>query len=377
MKKRLMVRGFREKFILAFLILVPLLMYTIGRVYYDTTWEEIYSIAKNDIFAMTTKNNQIIDQKLQLANEYANGLIVDTDIETYLDQYQQAETAYEVFVLDRPISTILDKYFLYFKDVLTVNIMTKRLPYGSINATNVIPAEGFSQSSVCRQVLATNGYTLWIPTYNFFDEYQQAYLHLKGSAYQYVFSAAKLIRKFDNGDYAILILVFLDNVYANVFHPDSDGSNGQFLVFSKEGQTISSSDTDLFSPSVKDSLLAAIPDDGRGVNLVNLNGDEYIVGYQTSSVTDWISCIVISKSELMKSPLQSIIRNLLIILFVLLIALLLFLSFLSFKLFKPLDELYSGMYKSGHGEFDVEILESGMAEMRPTDKALQQNEPPD
>ena len=355
--------GLRTKFLLFYFIFITLLIVFISLVYFKNTNKTVYDLVIRDTLAILQKNNQIIDDRFSAVSEYANGFVADDSLNAYLDMYQRAETTYEVYQLDAPVSKLLNNYFLSAKGVFSANVMTRRMPYGMLQASNIIPAGTFSQSRVYRAAVRAEGKTVWIPTYNFFDEYQQANIPSANASYQKVFTAAKLIREMDN-DYAIVVINFLDGVYAEVFGGQQTDYQAIHLVAAPDGKVVSHTNPHLIGTTLDLSWLGNAFEERSGYDMIDLNGREYIMCYDASRVTGWLSVLIIDRQALMKEFTQSILRNLSILIAIVLVVPLLLALLINNGIIRPLDSLSQGMKKSGHGIFDVPVPEAGFAEIR-------------
>ncbi len=355
--------GLKGKFLIVYFLAISLLMCLIGTTYYNSTSSTLYGLVTADLVSLLQKNNQIIDQRLEIVSEYANGLMVDEDIDDCLTQYQKAEGDYEVFAIDRPISQLLNKYFLYSEDVFSVNIMTSRMSYGAIRTSNIIPAETFPQSRVYRAALLGNGETVWVPTYHFFEEYHQSYIQSENASYQKVFSAAKLIKNFD-GDYAILVINFLDSVYSDVFNTQDMKAKGPYFIIAPDGKVVSHSNRSYLGATLDYGWLDDAFQKKSGYESIQINGEEFIMCYDVSNVTGWMAGVIVQRSTLMEEFIQNILGNLAFILIILMIIPLFVVMLISSSFLQPLDALQKGIRASGAGDFDNPVPETGFSEVR-------------
>lgn len=351
------------KVLLWYFLLVVVLMSTIGLLYYNTTSRSLYEIVVSDTLSLLSKNNKIVDQKLSMVNAYANGLMVDEDLSALLGQYEKAQSEYEVFSLDTPITGLLNKYFLYTNDIFSVQLITRRMTYGQMTSANIVPAAGFADSRICTAALAGKGKTVWIPTYHFFQTYGQDYIASENASYQKVFSAVKLVRQFED-DYAILLINFIDDTYADVFAPPESGYQGSYFVVSPEGTLVSHENSAFGGATLDGSWLTTAREQGTGYESMLINGRKYIMCFDTSSVTGWLSGFILDRGLLMSGFLSEIYKNLSLILTILLLIPLFLVLALSYGILKPLNSLQTGIHASGAGNFDVQVRERGFLEIR-------------
>lgn len=355
--------GLRTKFTLCYLFVMATVLALTGGIYYATTWSRVYNTATESLLTLVQKNNQIIDQQLNLISEYANGLTVDSDVLGLLDAYQNADSLYDYYALDRGFTGILSKYFLYCDDILSTNIMTGNLSYGQSGEINVIPVDTFHESRVYQAAVKARGQTVWIPTYHFFEEYRQNYIQLDNNIYQYVFTAAKLIRQLENDD-VILVINFLESMLSEPFSSHNAEYEADFFILSPDGTVVTHSRQDRIATTVDEPWLKEVIQQGAGVITAAMDGREVILSFSPSEVTGWISCISTTKQSLMHGFLKDILHNMLLILAVLAATCTFAVALLSGGILKPILALQRGMSQSGHGNFDAPVNEAGIDEMR-------------
>lgn len=364
MKRQKAVRmGLRANFFLGYVAFMLVILSVTGITYYTSTWRRVYDFASDNLLSIVEKNCQITDQKLLLVAEYANGLTVDKDISTCLNHYQQASDTFEYFMLDREIRDILSKYFLYCDSILSVNLVTSNIVYGYTGEINVIPVDTFRDSRVYRDTMAANGKTVWIPTYDFFDQYRQNYIRLERNAYQYVFTASKLIRAMED-DYAVLVINFLENVVSEPFLSEQPAYIDQFAVITPEGEIVTHSDHAMLAQTVSEPWIAMALERGSGVAEVHAFGRDRIVAFARSQATGWLSCVFTTQESLMDGFMISIARGMIVPIALIATVCMAVLALLSRGVLKPMLNLQKGFSHSGRGRFDELLPEAGIMEMR-------------
>lgn len=359
--------GLKGKFLITYSLVMICSLVLIEFAYYKTTNNILYNIIVKDAVHLVKKNNIIIDQRLNLINNYANGLMVDSDLMSYLDMYEQASTSYDIISLDRPISSLLNKYFLYSDEIFSTHIITSKISYGQVSGQsslpNIIPAEHFKNNAIYKMAMEGNGKTVWVPTYDFFDMFSQEYIHSSELSYQKNFSATKLIETFNN-DYAILLINFPDTFFTNVFDDNPALENSQYLITTPEGHIVTHSNEFYTATTISIPWIPNTLKNKSGYEDVEIEGDSYIVCYDTSKVTGWISAIILDKKALTKFYIKDLGKNSLIILAILILIPLIIVVFISMKILYPLTLLQNGMYESGKGHFQNQISEIGSMEFR-------------
>lgn len=355
--------GLRGKFMLFYISFVLVILAITAGIYYASAWENVYGIASANLLNLAEKNSYIIDQQLKLVGEYANGLTVDRDIRDALDEYEKADEAFERYALDRSFRDILSKYFLYCESVLSVNVITKDITYGYTGEINVIPVNTFKDSHVYRAAMQARGKTVWIPTYHFFNEYQQNYIKLENNIYQYVFTAAKVLRETED-DYAILVINFLENSLSDPFNDENSEYIDHYAILTPEGKVVSHSDKSQLASCIDEDWIQQTALKGSGVMNVQIDGRKMIMAFAESKVTGWFSCIFTTQKALMAGSVIGIIRGIFVLMFVLATVCICVLILLSRGFLRPLINLRKGISQSGDGKFDETVDECGIAEMR-------------
>lgn len=355
--------GLQIKFFISYCLAISLLCGSVGLVYYKTTRHALYRLITKDAMTILQKNNQIIDQQLANIENYANSFVADRALNEYLSQYQEAQSVYEYYQLDRPITRLLHNYFSSSPSIFSAYVLTKQMSYGELFGSNIIPVQNFPQSSTCQNALEGAGRTVWIPTYDFFQEYGQSSIPSEKDPYRDVFSAAKLIRRTPD-DYVILVINLLDDVYAQIFETQFMEYESSYLVLTPDGKIVCQSSTadpvltkDL---SVFDSAFQK----GSGYTLLEFGGESFIVCYDTSRVTGWLSAWIIRQDTLVNQFIREMLQNLAVILILLIILPLLLILFINNRLIRPLDSLQSGIQKTGRGDFQTVVRIQGFAEIR-------------
>lgn len=363
MKAHMSKIGLRGKFILLYLTFVFVILSIAAFVYYASVWENVYSIVSANLLSIAEKNSYIIDQRLKLIAEYANGLSVDKDIRDALNDYEQAEDAFERYALDHSFRDTLSKYFLYCESILSVNVVTENITYGYTGEINVIPVNTFKDSQVFREAAQAQGKTVWIPTYHFFNEYQQNYIKLDNNIYQYVFTAAKMLRSMGD-DYAVLVINFLEDSLTDPFSDDQSEFIDHYAIFAPDGRVVSHSDKSLLATVVQEDWIEEAALQGSGVMNVRVRDREMIMAFARSKVTGWVSCIFTTQKALMARSVAIMIRGILVLTAVLATVCICVLALLSRGFIRPLIELRKGISQSGYGKFDEPVAECGISEMR-------------
>lgn len=359
--------GLNGKFLIVYFLVMVCLIALIGTVYYQTTSSILYDVTSTDNVNLLKKDNMIFDQRLELISEYSNGLMVDSDLEEYLNLYQKASTQYDIISLDRPISSLLNKYFLYSGEIFSTHIITKKIDYGQVSGLttlpNIIPAEHFKDTDIYKMAVEAKGKTVWVPTYDFFEMFSQNYIASTDLSYQKNFSATKLIKTFD-GDYAILLINFLDTFFTSIFDSNLTYENSQYFIVTPEGHVVTHSEKSLIGKTTEFPWLSDALKNKSGYLNMDIDGGSYIICYDVSKVTGWVAGIILDRNVLMQLYIKDLVKNLLIILAILITIPLIVIMFISKKILHPMKLLRQGMSESGKGHFSNQIPETGAKEFQ-------------
>jgi len=359
----LSILGLKSKFIIIYALIVAFILTMTAVLYYTTTNKILYNIVTNDSVALLDKINQVIDQKFELISEYSNGLKVDNDLLNYLDKYYATDNVVQIYEVDRYISQLLNKYFLYSNEIFSINLVTKRTVFGQTAYPTIIPVDNFEKTDVFRLALEAHGKTVWIPTYDFFEMFSQRHVPSIDVPYQKMFSAVKLVNKHED-DYAVLVLNLSDDIYRKNFSKLSNYVNGKYLVVAPDGTIVSHSDQTLLGTTLDEEWLSSAFIKKSGYKSIELDGESYIVCFDTSEKTGWLLCLILEKDMLMKDYVKIIMRNMLLILAFLILIPLIVIMFISKSILNPIELIRKGMKESAQGNFNISIREAGAKELR-------------
>lgn len=360
---RLSTLGLQMKFVISYCLAVSLLCGLVGFVYYKTTSDALYDMVTRDSLTILQKNNQIIDQQLENVENYANSFVADDSLDEYITEYWNARSVYEYYRLDRSVTRLLHNYFSSSPSIFSAYVMTRQISYGELFGSNIIPVQNFPQSRIYQAAVEGGGKTVWFPTYNFFTEYGQAAINPETDPYRNVFSAAKLIRQTPE-DYVILVLNFQDDVYTQIFETQFVEYESSYLVITPDGQVVCRDSASCPDFSDDPSVFEEAFHTGSGYTLLEFGGEPFIVCYDVSNVTGWLSMWIIPQGTLVNQFIRSMVRNLTVILVILILLPLILILFMNQKLLKPLESLRAGIQKTGKGNFQTVVKVQGFAEIR-------------
>ena len=355
--------GLQVKFFITYCMIVSLLCGSIGIVYYKTTGSALSRMVTKDALTILQKNNQIIDQQLESIENYANSFVADQSFDDYMVQYQAAQSVYDYYRLDHPITKLLHNYFSSSPSIFSAHVITRKTSYGELFGSNIIPVQNFSKSRIYQAAIAGEGKTVWIPTYDFFTEYGQSSILSEKDPYRSVFSAAKLIWQ-TSDDYMVLVIHFLDDVYSELFETQFTEYEGSYFVIAPDGSIVCQSGGSAFDPSGAPPLATSTFSQDSGYVIQKLEGEEFIVCYDVSDITGWISAWVIRQDVILNQFANELAQNLAVILIILIILPLILILYINAKMIRPLNALQEGIKETGKGNFRTEVKVEGFQEIR-------------
>jgi two-component system sensor histidine kinase YesM len=295
----------KKKFFLIFFIIITIILPSISFLYLTETNRMVFYIITDDILKMVVKNNQMADSKLQLAKEYAFGLIVDTDLNKELNESYYKNSVSELYFIDSNITKIIQKYFLYSKDVYSVNLITDKYVFGTNTNKNYYPSGAFSDSLMFDLAVENMPLFTWIPTYKYSEMFKQEFLDYVNIEYKYIFSAAKVL-KYEEGrnaarNYSILVLNFTESFYDSIFLNDSKYGDMGYFIITGDGNIVAHNDESKLCEKINYPWLSTAFANETGYSIIDIDGEEYLICYDKSNVTGWLSVATVKTKSIMKS----------------------------------------------------------------------------
>ncbi len=367
------------KLLITYILLLVVTVVIISFSDYRLSRNTVLEMAKQDVFTIVRKNNEIIDSKFSRIREMIYGFTEDADFyESF--SHLNPDNKTEVLAADLRIKGILDKYFAQSQDLYSVQVATSYFVFGtassanSEHAKNFIPLKGFADTSLNQIAREGVGKTRWVPTYEFAKMFHLPYLQQMDYDYKYLFSAVSMIQGSyfqgtfrtysDMQEKPVLILNFKDSLFTSVFAGSIPVSGSTYFVVDGTGHIVSHPDRSLLTNIVDLPVLDELMNEKHGVRMVEIDGEEKVVAFSRSEITGWLSLAVIPPRELLDPVIRQYVRNMLIsvgIITLLFISLSLFLSRL---VTQPFRTMIRAIVNTGEGRFETRFEESGSYEFK-------------
>jgi two-component system sensor histidine kinase YesM len=371
--------GLKTQLIFVYIILITIPLFIFGIRYFTVSKNIVSEIARKNVYEMVIKNNQIMDTKLSQATDNIVSFLVDRDLYGAFSSIKPTDD-YQISLLDKQVSIVMDKYFSHLQDVYSVQLVTSYAsfrPYLNPNAgsgKNFIPAGVIQHTSIYGDAVKNEGKIIWIPTYNFSQMFDVAYMDKANIEFRYMFSAAVQVNGsyFDGSSYftfapdiekPVLLVNYKEDFLQNVFRRSLPVDGSYYFIVTSNGQYVSHQDTSKIGTNDHYPWMADLLAKGSGTANVTIDGKSMIVCFDTSKVTGWTSFVVISPDQLLGKILDTL-KTYLIYSFLLLIIVALITSyFVTDRITKPIRTLLKAIRKTGEGQFDITVSEKGSKEL--------------
>lgn len=352
----------RTKLFISFGLIIVIPVSVLGFLYFNNSSEVISELARKNAFEIVKKNNQIIDTKLSKIEETTLSVVNDSDLFKTFNEVNDIENI-NIISMDRQVSKVISKYFASSPDIRSTVLATSYYTFG--NNDVYISSENYEKSKIYSDAIEAKGSMIWEPTYDFTLMYSNPELKLSSSA-RFVFSAVRVINSYylDNFIFKVLdssierptlIVNFSETVLSDVCNNSVPINGTKYLIVTKSGQVVSSSEKDELSKVIDNPWLKEAVVKGSGSYTFSLDNKKYIACFDTSKVTGWISAAVVPYDELMSGITPAIKTYTLLITCICFIITIPFIYLLSSLIFSPIRKLLAAMKKMGEGNFEAKI----------------------
>ena len=294
------------------LFYIGMLMFLVPAITVFCYWQSqkiLCEVVTSDIRNLVEKSNQIADSKLQLAKQYTFYFLADKDAQRLLREAEGCQDFSRLYFLDGELKKIADRYFLSSPDIYSVNIVTDHYTFGIEFSQNYIPAGAFKDSLVYQIGMKSRERLAWVPTYKFFQMYNQPELErVTGIDYYYMFSMVRNLESLlregrpdkegDGEGFQILTINFVDSFWDDVFLSIPEYQNVQHMVLDERGAVITHSDKGRIGEVLEEGWVQEIAREKSGSRFVELDGKLVMISYGKSSVTGWMSVFAMEEKEL-------------------------------------------------------------------------------
>jgi two-component system sensor histidine kinase YesM len=378
LKDRLFNMKFRTKLILFFVLLISLPSIVNAYINYNASSEIIVRNARESILEIVKKNNEISDIVFKNIEERTVALISDPDLFRLFDR-PRPDTDYELVQMDRQASAILYKYFGHNQDFYTVQLLTSYFSFGSAAPTYTtnspfvsISPEGFHRSSVYKQVVERQGSLVWVPTYDLTELYGQEQLVDMDTRFKMIFSSARMINSspvIDGVSYSwpasverpVLLINFNEEFYRQTVEQTLPVPGSFIYIMSRDGQIVTHPDIAMLG--TREETIVADFDASADTFLVKKDGQDLLIAYDTSRVTNWLTVSVIPYSQLLRNLPMVRYMDLLLAL-AMIVAAIVIASFIAGRLTHPIKKMLVAIQLTGAGDFSTKIPAPSQLEFR-------------
>lgn len=371
---------FRTKLILFFVLLISLPSVINGYINYNASSDIIVRNARDSIQEIVKKNNEIGDIVYKNIEERTVALISDPDLFRLFDRPRPAND-YELVKMDRQATAILYKYFGHSQDFYTVQLMTSYYSFGSGTPTYTtnspfvsVSPQGFQNSYIYDQVKERQGSLVWVPTYDLTRVYNQDQLFGMDPKFKMVFSSARMINSSpiidgvsynwpDSVERPVLLINFNEEFYRNTVEQRLPVPDSYFYIVSRDGQIVTHPDFSKLGKKDENDWYLDEFKASSGTSLVKEDGEDVLIAYDTSKVTDWITVSVIPYNQLLRNLPTVRYMDLLIAMALIVIAIVIA-SFIAGRLTNPIKKMLVAIQLTGSGDFSTKIPDQSQLEFR-------------
>ncbi len=359
------------------LFYIGMLMFLVPAITVFCYWQSqkiLCEVVTSDIRNLVEKSNQIADSKLQLAKQYTFYFLADKDAQRLLREAEGCQDFSRLYFLDGELKKIADRYFLSSPDIYSVNIVTDHYTFGIEFSQNYIPAGAFKDSLVYQIGMKSRERLAWVPTYKFFQMYNQPELErVTGIDYYYMFSMVRNLESLlregrpdkerDGEGFQILTINFVDSFWDDVFLSIPEYQNVQHMVLDERGAVITHSDKGRIGEVLEEGWVQEIAREKSGSRFVELDGKRVMMSYGKSSVTGWMSVFAMEEKELWALHFSQLQKSSLLIFGLLLISVAAFSWVIRGWVVRPVIRL-TGEVEKVEKDPEYQIPERGSREFR-------------
>lgn len=286
---------------------------------------------------------------------------------------------YNINLMDINVSSILNKYFATSNDIYSAQLATSEYTFMNrplqTTTKNFIPKGVFKDTDIYRIASADEGKIIWVPTYDFSEMFHVDYIKDSNVEYKNLFSVVQMMNKtYFNGrnfldfpddiERPVLIVNIKEDFYHSVFDQSIPIEGSYYFVITRDGEVISHQNPDYIATTLEIPWLKGIIEKESGIDVVDYQGEKMIICYDTSSITNWVSVVLIPYTSII-DKIKPSLMNYMIILIIGLIAVSIFISyFISGLITKPIITLQKAIRKTGQGHFNSQVNEVGSIEIR-------------
>ncbi|WP_340025662.1 sensor histidine kinase [Paenibacillus sp. FSL K6-1096] len=350
---------FRYRLLASYILLIAIPLLVLGALFYRTSLKIITEQAQKNVYEIVKKSNEVMDTKLRIIDQNSMSLFLDKDLFRIFSQLDPANPA-ELFSADRQVTAVLGKTFSQNQDIYAYQLWTSYFTFGQ-----TLPQGEPTQSEIDRMARQAGGKLVWIPTYDFVTMFNQPYLQEGNLEFRNLFSAARLLdftylgntklAKMDAGvERPVLVISFKSEVLNSLYSGSIPGGS-QYLLLDPQGRVVAGSEPGIAAQTNKEAWLDELQQENSGARRIKLNGEVFIVCFDRSEVTGWLSVVWMPEAGLVSSFVPVIRTSLTVLAVVLGIVALSFAYFMAGKITKPIKRLLSAMRSVAEGDFQTRV----------------------
>lgn len=350
---------FRYRLLASYILLIAIPLIVLGALFYRTSLKIITEQAQKNVYEIVKKSNEVMDTKLRIIDQNSMSLFLDKDLFRIFSQLDPSNPA-ELFAADRQVTAVLGKTFSQNQDIYAYQLWTSYFTFGQ-----TLPQGEPTQSEIDRMARQAGGKLVWVSTYDFVTMFNQPYLQEGNLEFRYLFSAARLLdftylsntrlAKMDAGvERPVLVISFKSEVLNSLYSGSIPGGS-QYLLLDPQGRVVAGSEPGTAAQTNKEAWLDELQQENSGARRMKLNGEAFIVCFDRSEVTGWLSVVWMPEAGLVSSFVPVIRTSLTVLAVVLGIVALSFAFFMAGKITKPIKRLLSAMRSVAEGDFQTRV----------------------
>lgn len=297
----------QHKLELSFMIIIIIPVAVIGFTYYNASMKATSALAMKNVYAIVKQNNQIIDSEFSVVEDASISMISDSQLFEEFSNVNPYDR-HALYKMKERIDKIIYGYFWNQGNNYAAQLITSYYTFGKSYLS--IPYERFISNDMYTSRISLYGNVKWIPTYDYYSVINGT--SVNNNRKKYIFSALRLINcsKINESsveylDYSIerpvLVVNFTEEWLRNIFKNSINIKGAYYFVADSDGYIISHKNQDLICTTNDEEWLKEIYADGSGTCFKKIDGEKMIVCYDKSSVTGWLSVVVISPDDLVNS----------------------------------------------------------------------------
>lgn len=355
----------RNRLIVFFLLFSTIPLVILGTGAFRMTKMELTEQAKEHFLQNAVSTSEIIDNNLDYIEEFS--LKMNADDRLY-EIFQRIDNNDEVELerASNQIAQILLNYLPWNNSVYSTHLVTSYYRFGEKNK-NFYPEDSFIQSEMIQTAKEADGKLVWIPTYDYKEMFQTVGLENVDTEYESLFSAVRKLQpsKISSGrimqlkkekEAPYLVVNFTEENLRDMLEKYGEGnSEAEYYVITQKGAVVCSSRDREEGHSSRIGEEAEKLQGVSGCRQDTISGEEYIMAYAKSQVTDWYIIAAMPIKALSDKIVGKFMRMLLLLIFSV-ASLSVIVSFilsknLNKKVYKPLQMIEN----VGAGDFNAVI----------------------